>query len=59
MPKLRRLTVKKARTKLKKAGCKYKIRGKGRFSSSKPKAGRTTSGTVTVKFKKAKAKKRR
>jgi virginiamycin B lyase len=51
VPKLKRLTVKKARKKLKRAGCKYKIRGKGRFVSSKPKAGRTTSGTVTVKFK--------
>jgi virginiamycin B lyase len=59
VPKLKRLTVKKARKKLKKAGCKYKIRGKGRFSSSKPKAGRTTTGTVTVKFKpKRKARKR-
>ncbi len=58
VPKLRRLTVKKARKKLRRAGCKYRIRGKGRFSSSRPKAGRTTSGTVTVKFKKAKAKKR-
>ena len=58
VPKLRKLTVKKARRKLKRAGCKYKIRGKGRFVSSKPKAGRTTSGTVTVKFKKAKKKRR-
>ena len=58
VPKLRKLTVKKARRKLKRAGCKYKIRGKGRFASSKPKAGRTTSGTVTVKFKKAKKKRR-
>ncbi len=50
MPKLKGLTVKKARSKLRRAGCKYKTRGKGRFSSSKPKAGRTTTGTVTVKF---------
>jgi streptogramin lyase len=55
VPKLKRLTVKKARKKLKRAGCKYKIRGKGRFHSSKPKAGRTTSGTVIVKFKKKRA----
>ncbi len=54
VPKLRRLTVKKARRKLKRAHCKYKIRGKGRFSSSKPKAGRRTSGRVIVRFKKAK-----
>ena len=56
VPKLKGLTVKKARKKLKRAGCKYKIRGKGKFASSKPKAGKTTTGTVTVKFR---AKKRR
>ena len=55
VPRLKGLTVKKARTKLRKAKCKYKIRGKGRFVSSKPKAGRTTSGTVVVKFKKKRA----
>jgi beta-lactam-binding protein with PASTA domain len=55
VPKLKGLNVKKARRKLKRAGCKYRIRGKGRFSSSKPKAGRTTSGTVIVKFKKKRA----
>ncbi len=51
MPKLKNLTVKKARSKLKKAGCKYKIRGKGRVRSTTPKAGRTTTKTVTVKCK--------
>jgi virginiamycin B lyase len=56
VPKLKRLTVKKARKKLKRAGCKYKIRGKGRFHSSRPKAGRTTTKTVIVKFKKARRK---
>jgi virginiamycin B lyase len=56
VPKLRGLNVKKARKKLKRAGCKYKIRGKGRFSSSKPKAGRRTSGRVIVRFKTRKAK---
>jgi streptogramin lyase len=55
VPKLKNLTVKKARRKLKRAKCKYKIRGKGRFSSSKPRAGRRTSGTVIVKFKKRRA----
>lgn len=58
VPKLRGLNVKKARKKLKRAKCKYRIRGKGKFSSSKPKAGRTTSGRVTVKFKVKKKAKR-
>jgi virginiamycin B lyase len=58
VPRLRGLNVKKAKRKLKRAGCKYKIRGKGRFSSSKPKAGRRTSGRVIVRFKKAKKAKR-
>jgi virginiamycin B lyase len=56
VPKLRNLTVKKARKKLKKAGCKYKIRGKGRVRSTVPKAGRTTTKRVVVKFKRKKAK---
>ncbi len=50
------LTVKKARSKLKKAKCKYKIRGKGRVRSTVPKAGRTTTKRVTVKCKRKKAK---
>ena len=56
VPKLRGLTVKKARTKLRKAKCKFKIRGKGRVSSTVPKAGRTTTKRVTVKCKRKKAK---
>jgi streptogramin lyase len=56
VPKLRGLTVKKARKKLKKANCKYKIRGKGRVRSTVPKAGRTTTKRVTVKCKRKKAK---
>jgi streptogramin lyase len=51
VPKLRRLTIKKARKKLKKAGCKFKIRGKGRVRSTVPKAGRTTTKRVIVKCK--------
>jgi virginiamycin B lyase len=49
VPKLRGLTIKKAKKKLKKARCKYKIRGKGRVVSTKPKAGKRTSKTVKVK----------
>jgi virginiamycin B lyase len=49
VPKVRGLTVKKAIKKLKKARCKYKVRGKGRVVSTKPKAGKRTSKTVKVK----------
>ena len=49
VPRLRGLTVKKARSKLRKARCKYKIRGKGRVRSTSPKAGRTTTKRVTVR----------
>jgi streptogramin lyase len=59
VPRLRGQTVKKARRKLKKAGCKYKIRGKGRVRSTVPKAGRTTTKRVTVKCKRAKRSGRR
>ena len=55
VPKLRGLTLKKARKKLKKAGCKYRIRGKGRVKSTVPKAGRTTTKRVTVKCKRKKS----
>jgi len=49
VPRLRGLTVKKARKRLRKARCKYKIRGKGRVRSTNPKAGRTTTKRVTVR----------
>jgi virginiamycin B lyase len=49
VPKVRGLTIKKAVKKLKKARCKYKVRGKGRVVSTKPKAGKRTSKTVQVK----------
>jgi hypothetical protein len=58
VPKLKRLTVKKAKAVLKKAGCKYKLKGKGRVRSFSPKAGTTTDATVQVKCKKQKRKKR-
>jgi hypothetical protein len=51
VPRLKGLTVKKARKKLKKAGCRYKIRGKGRVRSTVPKAGRTTTKRVIVRCK--------
>jgi virginiamycin B lyase len=49
VPKVRGLTIKKAIKKLKKARCKYKVKGKGRVVSTKPKAGKRTSKTVQVK----------
>jgi virginiamycin B lyase len=58
VPRLRGLTVKKARRKLRKAKCKYKIRGKGRVRSTVPKAGRTTTKRVTVKCARKKASRR-
>lgn len=58
VPKLRRLTIAKAKKKLSKAGCKYKIRGKGRVVSTTPTAGSETSKTVIVKAKRKKRSKR-
>jgi hypothetical protein len=58
VPKLKGLTVKKAKAALKKAGCKYKIKGKGRVRSLSPKAGTRTEATVQVKAKKKKRKKK-
>ena len=57
VPKIKRLTVKKAKAKLKKAKCKYKVKGKGRVRSVTPKAGTRTSATVQVKARKKKRKK--
>jgi streptogramin lyase len=56
VPRLRGNTIKQARRKLRRAKCKYKIRGKGRVVSTSPKAGRTTTKRVTVKCKRKKAK---
>src|SRR5918992_937603 len=43
VPKVKGLTVKKAVKKLKRAKCKYKVRGKGRVTKTSPKAGKRTS----------------
>jgi beta-lactam-binding protein with PASTA domain len=51
VPKLRGLTVKKAKKRLRKAGCKFRFRGKGKVASTRPKAGRTTTKRVIVKCK--------
>ena len=58
VPKLRGLTIKKARKALKKAGCRYKIKGKGKVKSTKPKAGTRTTKVVQVKAGKTRRKKR-
>jgi hypothetical protein len=58
VPKLKGLTVKKAKAALRKAGCKYKLKGKGRVRSFSPKAGTRTEGTVQVKARKKKRRKR-
>ena len=49
VPRLRGLTIRKARRKLKRAGCRYRVRGRGRVVSSRPKAGRRTRATVQVR----------
>jgi pyruvate/2-oxoglutarate dehydrogenase complex dihydrolipoamide acyltransferase (E2) component len=49
VPKVKRLSIAKARKKLEKAGCKYKVRGKGRVKSTSPRAGSRTTKTVIVR----------
>ena len=51
VPKIKRLSVRKAKAKLKKARCKYKVKGKGRVRSVSPKAGTRTTATVKVRAK--------
>jgi len=59
VPKVRGLSLKKAKKKLKKAGCRYKSRGKGRVVSTKPSAGKRTAKAVVVKAKSKKTGKRK
>jgi virginiamycin B lyase len=51
VPKLKGLTVKKAKRRLRRAKCKFRVKGKGRVVSSSPKAGKRTAKTVRVKAK--------
>ncbi|MGH2713484.1 MAG: virginiamycin B lyase family protein, partial [Thermoleophilaceae bacterium] len=51
VPKLKGLTIKKAKKKLRRAKCRFRFSGKGRVVSSKPKAGKRTAKTVQVKAK--------
>jgi hypothetical protein len=54
VPNVKGKSVSKAKKALKKAGCKYKIKGKGKVVSTNPKAGAQTTGTVQVKAKRKK-----
>jgi virginiamycin B lyase len=51
VPRVRGLTVRKAKRKLRRAKCKHKVRGRGRVVWTKPKAGRRTTKTVRVMAK--------
>jgi hypothetical protein len=59
VPRVRGLSLKKAKKKLAKAGCRYKTRGKGRVVSTSPSAGKRTAKTVLIKAKKGKGKGKR
>jgi virginiamycin B lyase len=58
VPKVKGLSVRKAKKKLKKAKCKFKVRGRGYVVSTKPKAGKRTTKRVLVKAKPRKARQR-
>jgi virginiamycin B lyase len=51
VPRVRGLTVRRAKRKLRRAGCRHRVRGKGRVVWTKPKAGRRTTKTVRVMAK--------
>jgi streptogramin lyase len=51
VPAVRGLSVRKARKKLRRAGCRYRVRGKGKVISTKPRAGSRTAARVEVKAK--------
>jgi hypothetical protein len=51
VPNVRGLSRQKAKKRLKRARCKYRIRGKGRIVSTSPKAGKRTTKTVKVRAK--------
>ena len=51
VPRVKGLTVKKAVKKLKRAKCRYRVRGKGRVTKTSPKAGKRTRKIVKVTAK--------
>jgi virginiamycin B lyase len=58
VPRVRGLSVRKATKKLKRAKCRYRVRGRGRVVSTSPKAGKRTTRTVQVKAKPPKRRRR-
>jgi virginiamycin B lyase len=59
VPKVKGLSVRKAKKKLKRARCKYRVRGRGFVVSTRPRAGKRTTRTVLVKAKPRKRGRRR
>jgi hypothetical protein len=57
VPKVKRLIVRKAKRALKRAGCKYKVKGRGRVRWTSPRAGTRTIKTVRVRAKRTPRKK--
>lgn len=51
VPKVKGLSVRKAKKRLKRARCKYRVRGRGFVVSTRPKAGKRTTKTVLVRAK--------
>jgi virginiamycin B lyase len=51
VPKLRGLSARQAKKKLRRAGCRFRIRGKGKVVSTRPRPGKRTAGTVQVRAK--------
>jgi PASTA domain len=49
VPQVRGMTVKRAKKKLKQAGCRYRVRGKGRVVSTSPRARTRTTKIVIVR----------
>jgi virginiamycin B lyase len=49
VPRLKGMPVKKAKKRLRRAKCKFRVRGKGRVVSTSPKAGKRTAKVVRVK----------
>jgi virginiamycin B lyase len=51
VPRVRGLTVSRARKKMRRAKCRFRVRGKGKVVSTKPRAGTRTSQRVTLRAK--------
>ena len=53
VPRVRGLPVRKARKKLRRARCRYRVRGKGRVVSVRPRAGIRTRSTVQLRARRS------